>query len=100
MNLTRAYDFLQVLCNKKRFSTRNYYFSAHIPFITNYLLQKQKLNHNSCYEQKINMIYFIQANGYVRAMHAKFHEFIMHRKGDVNLFLFFFSTIYPIVYRE
>jgi hypothetical protein len=75
MNLTRDCDFLQVLHNKKRLSIKNYYFSTHIPFITNYLLQKQKLNHNSCYEQKINMIYFIQADGYDRDLHAKFQVF-------------------------
>jgi hypothetical protein len=29
----------------------------------------------------------------MRRMHAKFNEFSMHRKGDINLSLFFFSKI-------
>jgi hypothetical protein len=29
----------------------------------------------------------------VRSMHANFHEFSMHRKGDMNLSLFSFSEI-------
>jgi hypothetical protein len=39
-------------------------------FTTIYLLQKQKLNCNNYYEQKINMIYFIQPNEHGIIMHA------------------------------
>jgi hypothetical protein len=58
------YDLIQVLYNKRKHSTKNEYFLKHIQFTTVYLLLKQKLNPNNYYEQKINMIYFIQANGW------------------------------------
>jgi hypothetical protein len=44
--------------------TQDEYFSQHIQFSTIYLLQEQILNHNNYSGQKINMKYFIKANGY------------------------------------
>jgi hypothetical protein len=58
MNLTRFYDFMQVLHIKWSYSTEADYFSTHIQFTTICLLQNQKLKHNNYSEQKINMIYF------------------------------------------
>jgi hypothetical protein len=38
------YDFIQVLNSARDVYTKNYYFSMHILFTTNSLLQKQRLN--------------------------------------------------------
>jgi hypothetical protein len=32
----------------------------------------------------------------MRSVHTKFHEFIIRRKEDINLSLFFFSEIYTM----
>jgi hypothetical protein len=52
---------MQALNINRKHYTKNHYFSRHILFITIYLLQKQKLNHNKSSEHKINMRHFIQA---------------------------------------
>jgi hypothetical protein len=36
----------------------------------------------------------------IRNVHDKFNEFIMHRKGDINLSLFSLSEIYTIAEHE
>jgi hypothetical protein len=51
-NLTRVYDFLQVLHIKRSHSTKNYYFPMHILFTIIYLLQEYKLNPNKYCEQE------------------------------------------------
>jgi hypothetical protein len=73
-----VYDFLQVLHTKRSYSTKNDYFNRHIKFTIIYLLLKPKLNHRNYYEQKINMIYFIQAKGYDMNMHANILCMNMH----------------------
>jgi hypothetical protein len=70
MHLTRFYDFIQVLHSKRKPSTRNEYYPMHIQFTAIYLLLEQKLIPNNYYEQRINMIYFIQANGHEINIHA------------------------------
>jgi hypothetical protein len=54
-------DFMQVLNIIRKHYTNNEYFPKHMVFTTIYLLQEQKLNPRNYSEQKINMIYFIQA---------------------------------------
>ena len=36
----------------------------------------------------------------MRSMHTEFHEFSMHRKGDINLSLFSFSKICTLEEQE
>jgi hypothetical protein len=76
--LIRVYDFLQVLHIKWSHSTNNDSFPMYILFTTIYLLQKQKLNHRNYYEQKINMIYVMQATKYDMILYAKFQCMNMH----------------------
>jgi hypothetical protein len=64
MILIILYDFIHVLNIKRRLYTKDEYFSTHMLLTTIYLLQEQKLNHNNYFEEKINMIYFIQSNKY------------------------------------
>jgi hypothetical protein len=52
MNVIVLPDFIQLLYNKRKHSTKNEYFSKHIQFTTIYLLQKQKLNHNKIFGQE------------------------------------------------
>jgi hypothetical protein len=59
MNPNMLFGFIQVLCIKRKHTTKNEYFSKHILFTTIYLLQKQKLTHNKYFELKINLNYFI-----------------------------------------
>jgi hypothetical protein len=54
-------DFMQVLNIIRKHYTNNEYFPKHMVFTMIYLLQEQKLNPRNYSEQKINMIYFIQA---------------------------------------
>jgi hypothetical protein len=54
-------DFMQVLNIIRKHYTNNEYFPKHMVFTTIYLLQEQKLNPRNYSEQKVNMIYFIQA---------------------------------------
>jgi hypothetical protein len=70
MSPTMLFDFMYVLNSLKKHPIKDAYFFMHILFSTRYLLLKQKLNPNNSYEQEINMIYFIQANGYDINMHA------------------------------
>jgi hypothetical protein len=70
LSLNRLYDFIQVLHSKTEPYTKNEYFTKHIQFTTIYLPLEQKLIPNNYYDQKINMIYFIQANGHDINMHA------------------------------
>jgi hypothetical protein len=51
-DLTRVYDFLQVLHIKRSHYTKNDYFPMNILFTIIYLLQEQKLNPNKYYEQE------------------------------------------------
>jgi hypothetical protein len=44
-----------------------------------YLLPKQRLKHNNYFEQKINTIYFIEANEYDMIMNANIQYDNMHR---------------------
>jgi hypothetical protein len=50
MNLTRVYNFMQVLNSKRKQATKNEYFPKYILFTIINLLQKQKLNPNKCFE--------------------------------------------------
>jgi hypothetical protein len=78
MNLTMVYDSLQVLHINRSYPTKNEYFPKYIQITTIHLLNKRQLNHNNYYEQKINMNYFIQANGYDMEIHAKVQDLNMH----------------------
>jgi hypothetical protein len=69
MILIMLYDFIQVLLSKRKHPTKDGYFSTHELFTTIYLLQKK---YNNYYEQKINIIYFIQAKEYDMILYAKF----------------------------
>jgi hypothetical protein len=69
---------MQVILSKRKHSTKDEYFYHHIQFPTIYLLQEQRLNHNNYSGQKINMNYFIQANGYYLDMHANIQCMDMH----------------------
>jgi hypothetical protein len=40
MNLTRVYDFMQILNIKRKYSTQNDHFPKHILFIAIYLLSE------------------------------------------------------------
>ncbi len=71
-------DFMQLLNSITKHYTKNEYLPNHILFCTISLLQEQKLNHRNYYEQKINMIYFIQAKGYDMNMHANILCMNMH----------------------
>jgi hypothetical protein len=51
-NLTRVYDFIQLLNIKRSHSAKNDYFPMHILLTIIYLLQEQKLNPNKYYEQE------------------------------------------------
>jgi hypothetical protein len=70
MNLTRFYDFLYVIHNR-RHPTKNYCFSKHIQVTTIYLLQQHKLKHKNYSRQKINMIYFVKATAHDMNMYAQ-----------------------------
>jgi hypothetical protein len=78
MNLTRVYDFIQVIHIKRSYSTKYDYFCTHILFTTIYLQQRQKLKHNKYSEQKINMSYFTPSKDYDMNMHAKIQCMHMH----------------------
>jgi hypothetical protein len=58
-NLNMLSEFMQVLNSISKHPTKNEYFPMHILFITIYLLQKQKLNHRTYSEQKLNMSDFV-----------------------------------------
>jgi hypothetical protein len=77
MNLNMLYNFIQVLISKRKHPIKDDYFSIHMLFTTIYLLQKQKLNRNNYYEQKINMVYFIQPNEHDMIMHANIQYYNM-----------------------
>jgi hypothetical protein len=53
------FDFMQVLNSARNIYTKNYYFSKHILFTTNSLLQKQKLNPKIYSKQEIIMNLFV-----------------------------------------
>jgi hypothetical protein len=53
------FDFMQVLNSARNIYTKNYYFSKHILFTTNSLLQKQKLNPRIYSKQEIIMNLFV-----------------------------------------
>jgi hypothetical protein len=59
MSLTLLSDFMQVLNNIKKHSTKNEYFHKHIQVTTISLLQEHNLNHRNYYKQKINMTNFV-----------------------------------------
>jgi hypothetical protein len=84
MILIILYDFIQDLNIKRRLYTKDDYFSTNMLFTTIYLLQEQKLNHNNYFEQKINMIYFIQSNKYYMFINAKFQCMYMHVVLQIN----------------
>jgi hypothetical protein len=78
-NLTRVYDFLQVLHTKRSYSTKNDYFTRHIYFTKIYLLQKQKLNYRNYFELEIiirNCVYSTVHDAY---MYATFEYLDVHR---------------------
>jgi hypothetical protein len=77
MNLTRVYDFLQIL-HIKRGSLPKMIIFPLMQFTTIYLLQKQKLHYNKYSEHEINMIYFIPATKNDMNMHAKIQCMNMH----------------------
>jgi hypothetical protein len=52
-------DFIQVLNSARNIYTKNYYFSKHILFTTNSLLQKQRLNPRIYSKQEIIMKLFV-----------------------------------------
>jgi hypothetical protein len=78
MHLTRFYDFIQVLHNTIKTSTKNEYFYKHIQFTIIYLQLEQKFTPNNYYEQRITVIYFIQANGHYLNMHANIQGMNMY----------------------
>jgi hypothetical protein len=75
INLNMFSDFIQVLNIKRKHSTKNDHFPKHILFTIIYLSQEQNLNHNKYYEQKINMINFVQDTYHDVHMYAKFDFF-------------------------
>jgi hypothetical protein len=52
-------DFMQVLSSAKDAYTKNYYFSKHVLFTTNSLLQKQRLNPRNYSKQELIMKLFV-----------------------------------------
>jgi hypothetical protein len=78
INLIMLYDFIHVLHRKSKPYTKNENLTKPIQFTTIYLLLEQKLIPNNYYDQKINMIYFIQANGHDINMHANIHGMNMY----------------------
>jgi hypothetical protein len=72
MNLTRVYDFIQVLNMKRKYSTKNDHFPKLILFTILYLLQEYRLNHKNYYKQELNMKIFVQATECYVHMYAKF----------------------------
>jgi hypothetical protein len=52
-------DFMQVLNSARNIYTKNYYFSNHILFTTNSLLQKKRLNPRIYSKQEIIMKLFV-----------------------------------------
>jgi hypothetical protein len=79
MNLNILSDFMQFLNNTRKHSTKNEYFTMPVILTIIYLLREQKLNPNKYSEQKINTIYFRQANEYYMIMHANIQYDKMHR---------------------
>jgi hypothetical protein len=69
MNLKRFYDFMKVLHIKRSYQRLliSYSYSIYYDLFT----IRQILKHNNYFEQKINMSYFIQANGYDMNIYAK-----------------------------
>jgi hypothetical protein len=61
MNLNMFSDFTHVLNIKRKHSIKNDHFPKHILFTIIYLSQKHELIYNKYSDQKIIMIYFIQA---------------------------------------
>jgi hypothetical protein len=78
MNLNMFSNFMQVLNIKRKCSIKNDHFPKYIIFTIIYLSQKQNLNHNKYYEQKINIFYFVQARHDVH-MYAKFGDLTFYR---------------------
>jgi hypothetical protein len=53
------YDFIQVLNSARDIYTKNHYFSKHVLFTTNYLLQKKRLNPRNYSKQEIIIKLFV-----------------------------------------
>jgi hypothetical protein len=68
-------------------------FPKHIQFSTIYLLLEQKLILNNHYEQKITMIYFIQANGHDTNIHDNIQGMNMYEFFVNNFFKSFLLRI-------
>ncbi len=69
------YDFIQVLNSLIDVYIKNYYFSKHILFTTNSLLQKQRLNPRNYSKQELIMRIFVWAINHDMNMHAKNIEY-------------------------
>jgi hypothetical protein len=79
MNLNMLFDFIQVLYNIRKHSTKVGYFPKHILFIIIYLLQEQKLNYRNYFEQKIIIGNFVQVTEYDANMHARIEYLDIYR---------------------
>jgi hypothetical protein len=66
------YEFMQVLNNIRKHSTKNEYFPMPILFTTIYLMQEQKLNYINYSKHEINMSNFVQATEHDVYMYAMF----------------------------
>jgi hypothetical protein len=79
MILNMLYDFIRVLKLKRKHPTKDYYFPMHILFFTVCLLQDYIFNPRNYYEQKINMINFVQATDHDVHMYAKMQCTNVHK---------------------
>jgi hypothetical protein len=78
MHLIIFYNFLQILNNTGKHSTKNEYFPTPILFATIYLLQEEILNPINYSKQKIIMSNFVQATEPEVYMYAKFEYFTLY----------------------
>jgi hypothetical protein len=71
MRLKLLPDFLQVLYSKRKFPTKDYYFSKYIQFSTIYLILEQNLNTRNYPRHELIMEIFVLATYHDMNMHAK-----------------------------
>jgi hypothetical protein len=71
-------DFLQVLYNTRKFSTKDFYFSKYIQFSTIYLILEQNLNTRNYPRQELIMEIFVLATDHDMNTHTKIQSMNMH----------------------
>jgi hypothetical protein len=78
IHLILLYYFLLILNSAREHPTKNLYFSKHISISTIYLLQEQRLNPKTYYNQELIMEIFVCTTGNDMNMLAKIQSIIKY----------------------